>query len=136
VKGVRGERSRALGLKMGLVLPVNIYLSDKVQEMLSFSPHFHLWAVACLDWAPDGSCGCSEHKRFLVCPRIYQCLNRSGGSPAISAAYRPSFPCTLASHSVTWVYHLQQHQVKNCTARLSCSEVGQGEQVGWVSESV
>ena len=53
----------------------------------------------CPERTPDGSCRCSEHKGFLVCAGVYQCLNRTGGStgtPYQQLIRAPGFPCTFA----------------------------------------
>lgn len=98
----QGERFGTPGMKISVVIPVCIYLIECRKSLpLShpYSAYSELWP--CPEWTPDGSCRCSEHKRFLVCRRVYQCLNRTGGSagtPYQQLIGTHSFPCTFASH--------------------------------------
>lgn len=101
----QGQRFGAPGRKISLVLPVCVYLIKYRKGLPLSHPHSAYpepWSR--LEWTPDGSCGCSEHKRFLVCSRVYQCLNRTGGStgtPYQQLIGAHGFPGTLL---VPWVY--------------------------------
>lgn len=95
----QGQRIRVPGLKVSVVLPVHIYLI-KYRESLPLSHPDSTYPEPwpCLEWAPDGSGWMLRDKRFLVCSRVYQCLNRAGGSagtPYQQLIKAHGFPGTL-----------------------------------------
>lgn len=101
----QGQRFGGPGWKISLVLPVCTYLIKYKNSLPPAHPdstHPEPWPRP--EWTPGGSCGCSEHKGFLVCPRVYQCLNRTSGNAGTryQQLIRPhGFPGTLL---VPWVY--------------------------------
>ena len=99
-EGQAAERFGALGLKSSWVLPVCTCLINSRKALPLSHPHSaYSKPWPCPERTPDGSCRCSEHKGFLVCAGVYQCLNRTGGStgtPYQQLIRAPGFPCTFA----------------------------------------